>query len=114
MTSKELYPIAVAFSLWGLTSSGKRIMVHCDNEGAVKALNKSYSNNPTVAYIIRHITFVCMKYNFILKAIHIPGKRNIKADMLSRFQVKKFLQTTPEANLKPENVALLHIEIFKS
>ena len=114
MTSKELYPIAVAVSLWGPLWSGKRIMVHCDNEGAVKALNKSYSNKPTVADIIRHVTFVCMKYNFILNAIHIPGKQNIKADMLSRFQVKKFLQTTPEANLKPENVALFHIETFKS
>ena len=39
-------------------------MVHCDNEGAVKALSKSYSNKPTLADIIRHITFVCMKYNF--------------------------------------------------
>ena len=83
-------------------------MVQCDNEGSVKALNKSYSDKPTVADIIRHDTFVCMKYNFILEAIHIPGKRNIKADMLSRFQVKKVL-----ANLKPENVALFHIETFK-
>ena len=91
MTSKELYPTAVAVSLWRPLWSGKRIMVHCDNEGAVKALNKSYSNKPTVADIIRHVTFVCMKYNFILNAIHISGKRNIKADMLSRFQVKKVL-----------------------
>ena len=74
----------------------------CDNEGAVQALNKCYSNKPTVADIIRHITFACMKYNFVLKAIHISGKRNIKADMLSRFQVKEVLAnyTRSESNTR--------------
>ena len=37
MTSKELFPIVIASSLWGHLWKGKRLLVHCDNEGAVKA-----------------------------------------------------------------------------
>ena len=39
-----------------------------------------------------------MSYNFTLQAVHIPGKRNIKADLLSRFQISEFKRLFPEVD----------------
>ena len=43
MIFKELFPIVIASSLWRHLWKGKRLLVHCDNEGAIKALNKGYT-----------------------------------------------------------------------
>ena len=40
--------------------------------------------------------FNSMSNNFTIKAEHIPGKKNIKADLLSRFQILDFRRLFPE------------------
>ena len=101
MSEMELYPIVVAASVWGTLWAGKRILVHCDNEGTVGIINKGYSNKGSIAHLLRQLMLTSMRWNFYLRAIHIPGKINIKADLLSRFQMSKFHQVTPEADLFP-------------
>ena len=72
MTAKEIYPILVSAKLWGSQWSGKRILVHCDNEAAVRALNKGYSSKEHMARMLRCLVLVAMTNNFTLKVRHIP------------------------------------------
>ena len=104
MTSKELFSIVIASFLWGYLWKRKRLLVHCDNEGAVKALNKGYSNKRTIAKLFRLLMFNSMSNNFTLKAEHIPDKKNIKADLLSLFQILDFRRLFPETDVFPTRI----------
>ena len=96
--AKELFPIVVAAELWGNTWSGNRVLVSCDSLGTVAAINKAYSNKKVMANLLRMLTFLSMKFNFHVRAVHIPGKANVLSDLLSRLQVKKFLQLAPQTS----------------
>ena len=39
----ELLPIVLASAVWGQAWHGQRIIVHCDNTGAVTVANSGYS-----------------------------------------------------------------------
>ena len=101
MSAMELYPIVVSALVWGQMWERKRIVVHCDNEGTVGVINKGYCSKSPIAELLRELMFCSMTNNFQLKAVHIPGKKNIKADLLSRLQIHQFHQLFPEADQQP-------------
>ena len=111
MSARELCPIVVAAHLWGAEWSNKRIQVFCDNEGAVAVINKGYSSEKIMAKMLRVLTLISMSRNFTIKAVHIPGFKNVKADLISRFQLTRFKQMFPEmdeiATPVPEDVKTL-------
>lgn len=81
-----------------------RIRVHCDNESAVAALNKGYSNKCVMSDLLRVLVYLSMINNFSLKSRHVKGKLNVKSDLLSRLQVAKFLRLFPQALQQPTPV----------
>lgn len=44
---------------------------------------------------VRKLVSICLHYNILFKAKHIPGVRNEMADALSRLQVRTFRRLTP-------------------
>ena len=114
MSTMELYPIVVASFVCGSHWANKRILLHCDNEGTVAIINKGYSSTEPIANLLRNLTCKSMQHNFHLKAVHIPGKYNIKADLLSRFQIQKFLQIAPEATSHPTQLPALVMNLAES
>jgi hypothetical protein len=104
IAAKELYPIVLAAQLWGERWKGLRVLVNCDNEPTVAAINKGYSKKVVMGNLLRVLIYLSMLYNFYLRARHIPGKLNRRSDLLSRLQVRKFLDENPEANPIGEQV----------
>ena len=47
-------------------------------------MNQGTSRNPTIMECLRYLFWLSVTFNFHLRAIHIKGKYNDKADMLSR------------------------------
>ena len=92
---KELYPIVLAFEVWGDFLQNKRILIRTDNESLVSVLNKQTSIAPFVMILVRRLVLHCLKLNIVLTARHIPGKENNLADLLSRLQVQKFKKLAP-------------------
>ena len=90
MPCQELFPILVSVIVWASKWSGKRVLVHCDNDSTVKFLNKGYTNKEPAAGMMRKLTLACMKNNVLLKAKHIPGYLNVYADLLSRLRIEEF------------------------
>lgn len=94
----ELFPILVAVTLWGRFFANKRILVETDNKGVLFAVNCLSSGSLFVVKILRHLFFLCLKFNIWIKAQYTPGKLNVVADSLSRFQMQRFHRLLPEAD----------------
>ena len=63
ITFKELLPIVLAYAVWGEEFTGSRVIVHCDNIGAVELVN-SLTLLPIFHFQIE------------LWAVHVPGTEN--------------------------------------
>ena len=57
----------------------------CDNAAVVTVLNYGKTKDPLLATISRNIFMVCSKFDIALQIRHIEGKRNVIADLLSRW-----------------------------
>ena len=63
---QKLYAIVVACSIWGKHWSRKRIIFHCDNQPVVEIINSKRSKSPTIMTLIRTLTLITLKHNFLL------------------------------------------------
>ena len=65
---------------------------------AVVALINSGSNREnTLMHLMRCLSFIMAKYNFVVSAAHIKGSHNVLADALSRNNRAYFLSHYPQA-----------------
>ena len=95
------------------------ITIHCDNIAIVYALNSQTSKNKRVVQLLRHLIVILLINNIRFQALHIPGKKNILCDKLSRQQMTpsllKVFRMEPlpvpvPVCLLPHSCALLRID----
>lgn len=98
MAFRELYPIVIASLLWGHLWTSKRILFYCDNEATVKIIHKGRSKSLSIMKLMRQLTWCSAKFNFCIYSKHLPGKTNLIADALPRFQMAKFRCLAPTAD----------------
>ena len=68
---------------------GKLLMIRSDNSTVVSYINRQGgTRSPQLCMLVWTIYQWCMKWNIQIKAAHIPGKKNVLADSLSRGNVK--------------------------
>jgi hypothetical protein len=91
MPFKELYALAKAAMTWGHQWKGRKILFRCDCQPVVDAWRRGDSNKPAISNLIRTLLFIAATHDFNMNIIHIPGVKNVYADMLSRGQVERFL-----------------------
>ena len=83
------------------------ILFFTDNEVLVHVINKQSCHDKVLMVFVRKLVLVCLEYNILFKAKHIPGTQNIFADSLSRLQVQTFKQLAPsEMNPFPKDIPL--------
>lgn len=99
---QELYAIVVACSIWGPTWSTRRVLFYCDNSAVVYIINTKRSKCSRIMSLLRSLTLATLKFNFYIKAKHVPGASNEIADSLSRFQVSRFRHLAPWADVNPQ------------
>ena len=88
----ELYPIFLAFQLYGHNFSNKCISIHSDNIAVVHILNSFTSRDSLMMIMVRKLVLFCMLNNIYIKAKHISGVKNVLADRISRFQMDQVWQ----------------------
>ena len=101
---QELFPIVLAAFVWDCAWSQKHILLHCDNEATVSAIDKGTSRSPLTAKLLRKLTLCSMLGGFVIRASHVPRKINHIADALSCNQVSKFFTLAPNACHLPTEV----------
>ena len=75
--------------------SNSSITFYTDNEALVLVINKQSCKNKTLMDFVRRFVLLCLQFNIMFKAKHIPGIRNNLAEALSRLQVQIFQQLAP-------------------
>ena len=97
ITLKEILPIVVACAVWGHLWRNKSVMAHCDNQGAVAAVNSGYSRVPQIMHMLRCLFFIRAHLGIKLRAVHVPGKDNELADAISRNNLHLSFSQVPQA-----------------
>ena len=101
ITIKEFFPIVLALKMWSSHLRDRRLLILCDNQSVVCIINSQSSRDSSLMSLVRMMTVTIMQFNIVIRAKHVPGKHNVVADMLSRFQdspqiIRKFgLDTVP-------------------
>ena len=111
ITLLELYPVVLALEVWGPLLSQKRILLHTDNQALVAVLQKQSSKEPLVMVLVRRLVLCCLKHNLVLTAEHIAGKDNTIADALSRLQMVRFRELSPQADQDPTPIPPLPVSL---
>ena len=86
ITSLEMINILVAIKIWSKKWKSKHILVHCDNLAVVTIISSGKTRDNHLATISRNIWLECAKFDIQLTVKHISGKKNMLADLLSRWQ----------------------------
>ena len=83
----EILGVVISVRLWGSSYAGQKILVYCDNQQAVLAMNTGKTKHPFMAKCVRQLWWETAIYDFQLKAVHLPGVENRLADSLSRWDL---------------------------
>ena len=112
ITFLELFPIALSLvavthtfcprmRIWGSQMANRCIVFVTDNAALVSIINQQTSKHKLVMIMIRDLVLTALNYNIIFRARHIPGLNNTIADCLSRFQIARFKELSPQADELP-------------
>ncbi|WAR01906.1 hypothetical protein MAR_008464 [Mya arenaria] len=82
----ELYPIALAVTMFGHLWQNTHICFICDNMAVVYCLNKQSSKDKIMMKLIRNIVLSALENNFCFQAKRISTKKNTICDLLFRLQ----------------------------
>ena len=86
----EILAVTVSVRLWGHMYGGQKILIYCDNEVAVQAINTGKTRDSFVGSCARQLWLEIANFGFELKAVHLPGVENRLADSLSRWHMSPY------------------------
>ena len=95
ITFLELFPIALSVLIWGSQMANRCIVFVTDNAALVSIINQQTSKHKLVMILIRDLVLTALNY------IDILGLNNTRADCLSRFQIARFKELSPQADELP-------------
>ena len=82
----EILNVVVTLKIWANHWCNQRIKIYCDNMAVVEVLRAGRARDQILVTCARNIWLICAIYNIDLLVAHIPGKENVLADLLSRWQ----------------------------
>ena len=102
----EMLNLLVATRLWTDHWSSQKVVLFCDNQAVVSVLNNGRTKDRTLGAIARNIQMIAAIKDINLNVVHILGKNNTVADLLSRWDITAN-NYQKLANLLP-SFALIH------
>ena len=85
---KEMYAVLYAFLMWHPHWENGELLVHCDNDAVVDAINKRSIRGPTITPL-QTLLLIAALFNITISAVWIPTASNSIADALSRHNFKR-------------------------
>jgi len=108
ISCKELFAVVTHCATFGPSLAGATILLFCDNSASVDAITFMKAPNSVMMSLVRELFFLCARFSFQIKAQHIPGTKNVLADVLSRpekrptaWQVRPTLDREPVLPVLP-------------
>lgn len=96
----ELYALVVGVHLFKEQLQGRNIKVRTDNLSVVQMVNQTSSSCRLCMILLRKLVLVSLQHNFKISAGHIPTKKNVLADSLSRGEWARFWDNAPQGTMK--------------
>ena len=81
---KEAISILAAVRLWDDRWGHRNLVVYCDNQVTVQAINSGASRDVVLQSFLRNLHWECANYSIMLRAVWIGSADNRGADLLSR------------------------------
>ena len=85
---KEVIGAVKGVHRWAKYWRDSDVIVHTDSTVTKAILNKGRSRHPYINKLLRQMFWLCAKYNFSVRAIHVPGLLNTIPDTISRLHEK--------------------------
>ena len=83
----EMWNVLLALRLWGHVWKNKQIIIKCDNEAVVSVVNTGVTKDNGLWAIVWNIWLETALNDIKLKLIHVTGKNNQCADLLSHWHL---------------------------
>ena len=87
ITQLEMLNVIVALKVWAQYWQDKKITLYCDNMAVVEVITSGKTKDSFLATCARNIWLITAIFNIQLQVVHVPGKANTIADLLSRWTV---------------------------
>ena len=109
----EMWAVMIGVKFWAESLRGKYFWIQVDNEAVASVLNSGAAKDIELQNALREIAFMAAKFQFVIKARHIPGVLNRIPDWLSQWgdtqskkQFRKFAQDSSLKRIKVNNTRL--------
>ena len=83
-TQLEMLNVVVALKIWSQLWENKKVKICCDNQAVVEVLKTAKTKDPFLATCARNVWLITAIFNIEIVVIHVPGKDNPIADLVSR------------------------------
>ena len=90
----ECIMIVMACKMWGHALERKKLVIFCDNQVTVTAVNSSTSRNTVIQACLRELHCDMALHSFKLKTVYLEGSKYRISDALSRFHKSKRYRET--------------------
>ena len=81
----EMINILVALKVWHIQWAGLKVRIQCDNQAVVSVLTTGKTRDKVMAKYARNVFLWLSAFNTDIQVVHVPGKMNPVADLLSRW-----------------------------
>jgi hypothetical protein len=81
---KEVCGAVLAVRRWAPLWTNSTVIIHTDSTVTKAVLNKGRSRNSYINDLLRDMCWLSVKFNFTVRAIHVPGLINSLPDAISR------------------------------
>ena len=98
---RELFSIVAATLTWGHKWRGQRIVFVTDNKPITQVWDSGTSPSIPLMSLVRPLYLFAAKSGFSISFKHIFGIYNVAADAISRFQMRRFRDAMPTADVSP-------------
>ena len=111
----EMVNILVALKAFFYQWASKSILIHCDNQAVVSVLQSGKARDPFLDTCAHNIWLWAATHNIELKYVHILGKYNRVADLLSRWSntvndQNELQMLVPDACWVPVTLEMIEID----
>ena len=98
---KECVPVYIAMYLWADLFQDPQVVFHVDNISVMYSLLNQTCLVPDIMDMIRKMVLLAMQRNIQFTSMHVSGRLNRQADMISRLQITRALAMFPNLDRHP-------------
>ena len=77
--------VVVSLRVWGGALRDSKVIIHSDTAAVVSILNLYKTKDDFLVAVLRNIWLITASFNINVESVHVLGKENCIADILSRW-----------------------------